>query len=96
MLNRTPDKSIISFTATLDLSADIMLISWAQLDCYELDFHLGLGKPEAVRRPQFDPLIYLMPRTPDGQIVVAVCLRDEDTERLRADEKFAKYRSYMR
>ena len=93
-LNRTPDKSIISFTATLDLSADIMFSSWAKLDCYELDFNLGLGQPEAIRRPQFGPvesLIYLMPRTLDGVIAVAICLRDEDMERLRADEEFAKY-----
>ena len=97
-LNRTPDKNIISLTATLDLSADIMFSSWAKLDCYELDFNLGLGKPEAVRRPQFEPvesLIYLMPRTLDGEIAVAICLRDEDMERLRADEEFAKYGRYI-
>lgn len=94
VLHRTSDKNIVGFTATLDLSADIMLSSWAKLDCYELDFNLGLGKPEAVRRPQFEPvesLVYLMPRTLDGEIAVAICLRDEDMERLRADEEFAKY-----
>ncbi|KAL1988700.1 hypothetical protein VTN96DRAFT_8400 [Rasamsonia emersonii] len=97
-LDRTPDKNIISFTATLDLSADLMLSSWAKLNFYELDFNLGLGKPEAVRRPQFDPvesLIYLIPRTLDGEIAVAICLRDEDMERLRADEEFAKYARYI-
>ncbi|MCJ1246356.1 hypothetical protein MMC30_003563 [Trapelia coarctata] len=97
-LNRTPDKSFISFTATLDLSVDIMFSSWAKLDCYELDFNLGSGKPEAVRRPQFEPvesLIYLMPRTSDGEIAVAICLRDEDMERLRADQEFAKYGRYI-
>lgn len=97
-LDRSPDKSIISFTATLDLSVDIMLSSWAKLDCYELDFGLGLGKPEVVRRPRFDPvesLIYLMPKTLDGEIAVAVCLRDEDMERLKADEEFAKYGRYI-
>lgn len=97
-LNRTPDKNIISSAATLDLSADIMLSSWAKLDCYKLDFNLGLGKPEAVRRPQFEPvesLIYLMPRTLDGEIVVAICLRDEDMERLRADKEFTKHGRYI-
>ena len=97
-LDRTPDKNIVSFTATLDLSADIMLSSWAKLDCHELDFNLGLGKPEAVRRPQFEPvesLIYLMPRTLDGEITVGICLRDEDMERLKADEEFAKYGRYI-
>lgn len=97
-LNRTPDKNVISFTATLDLSADIMCSSWAKLNCYDLDFNLGLGKPEAVRRPQFPPvesLIYFMPRALDGEIAVAICLRDEDMERLRADGEFAKYARYI-
>ncbi len=85
-LDHTPDKNIVSFVATLDLSTDIMLSSWAKRNCYELDFNLGLGKPEAVRRPQFDPiesLIYLMPKRLDGEIAVGICLRDEDMERLR-------------
>ena len=43
--NRMPDKNIISFAATLDLSVDIMLSSWAKVDCYELDFSLRFGKP---------------------------------------------------
>ena len=52
-LNNTPDKNAVNFTATLDLSKDIMLSSWAKVNCYELDFNLGVGKPEAVRRPRF-------------------------------------------
>ncbi|KAI4156341.1 MAG: hypothetical protein L6R39_001126 [Caloplaca ligustica] len=80
-LDSNPNKNIISVTATLDPSADIMLSSWAKLDCYNLNFNLGLGKPEAVRRPRFDTvesLMYLMPKTLDGEIAVAMCLRDED------------------
>ena len=97
-LDRSPDKSIISFTATVDLPRDIMISSWAKEDCYELDFNLGLGRPEAVRRPRFDPyesLMYLMPRKLDGEIAVAICLRDEEMERLRADVEFAKYARYI-
>jgi hypothetical protein len=97
-LNRSPDKNIVSVVATLDLSADIMFSSWAKVNCYELDFNLGLGKPEAVRRPQFVPcesLIYLMPRRLDGEISAGICLRDEDMDRLRADEEFVKYGSYI-
>ena len=97
-LSRTPDKSIFSFTATVDLSTDMMLSSWAKLNCYELDFGLGLGTPEAVRRPQFDPfesLMYLMPKAPDGEIVAAICLRDGDMERLRMDEGFTKYARFI-
>ncbi|KAI9734891.1 MAG: hypothetical protein M1834_001971 [Cirrosporium novae-zelandiae] len=94
LTHRTPDKSTISITATLDLSSDLALSSWAKLDCYNLDFNLGLGKPESVRRPQFVPvesLLYLMPRGVDGEISVAVCLRDGDLERLRGDGEFGKY-----
>ncbi|MCJ1464393.1 hypothetical protein MMC07_003006 [Pseudocyphellaria aurata] len=97
-LSRTPDKSIVSFIATLDLSADIMFSSWAKLNCYELDFGLRLGTPESVRRPRFNPcesLIYLMPRTLEGEISLAICLRDDDLERLRADEEFAKYGTFI-
>ena len=97
-LDRSPDKNVVSFTATIDLSTDIMLSSWSKLDCYELDFNLGLGKPECVRRPQFVPvesLVYLMPRALDGEIAVAICLRDEDMERLKADEEFVRYGSYV-
>ncbi|KAK9363908.1 transferase family-domain-containing protein [Lipomyces starkeyi] len=98
VLNRALDKSIISVVASLDLSVDIMLSSWAKEHCYELDFNLGLGKPEALRRPQFVPvesLMYLMPKALDGEIALGICLRDEDMERLRADEEFAKYATYI-
>ena len=97
-LSRSPDKTVASFTATVDLSKDLMLSSLAKLNCYELDFDLGFGKPEAVRRPLFDTvesLVYLLPKSLDGEIAVAVCLRDEDLERLRADEELAKYGKFV-
>ncbi|OAP60481.1 hypothetical protein AYL99_05483 [Fonsecaea erecta] len=97
-LHRAPENNNVNVTATLDLSADIMLSSWAKYDCYDLDFNLGLGKPEAVRRPQFVPvesLFYLMPRKPNGEIAAALCLREEDLERLRRDEEFIKYAVYV-
>lgn len=98
VLNRAPEENSISLTAGVDMSADLMLSSWAGLDCYDLDFNLGLGQPEAVRRPRFEPvesLIYLMPRAPDGEIAVGLCLRDEDMERLRADEQFGMYARFV-
>lgn len=98
VLDRTTNKNIVSFTATLDLSTDIIFSSWAKVDCYGLDFNLGLGRPEAVRRPRFNPvesLMFLMPRILDGEIAAAICLRDEDMERLREDEEFNKYARYI-
>jgi len=91
-------KFIISLRSTIEPSSDIMLSSWAKLNCYSLDFNLGLGKPESVRRPRFTPfesLMYLMPKARDGEIAVAICLRNEDMERLRADEEFAGYARYV-
>ena len=94
-LNQAQDKSTAgSITATLDLGKHIMLSSRANMDMYELDFGLGLGKPKAVHRPRFTPvesLLYLVPKSHDGEMAIAVCLRDEDMERLRVDEEFARY-----
>lgn len=98
LLNRTRDRTNINVTATLDLSVDIMLSSWAKLDCYGLDFNLGLGKADCVRRPQFVPvesLIYLMPKRLDGEIAVGICLTVEDMERLKSDEEFTEYGKYI-
>ncbi|KAH7907514.1 hypothetical protein BJ138DRAFT_1137512 [Hygrophoropsis aurantiaca] len=100
-LSRTPDKNAANPVAGLDVSRDIMLSSWAKVDCYGLDFGLGVGGPEAVRRPWFGPvdalegLVYLIPKAPDGEIGVAICLREEDMERLRTDEVFVKYGRYI-
>ncbi len=96
--DRAEDKSNISVTANIDSSKDIMLSSWAKYNSYDLDFNLGLGKPQAVRRPQFTPfesLFYLMPKRPDGEIAALLCLREEDLERLRGDEEFIKYAVYV-
>lgn len=97
-LHRAADKNTISVAATLDLSSDIMLSSWSKVECYELDFNLGLGNPEAVRRPQFTPvesLMYLMPKALDGEIAAGICLRAEDLDRLKADAEFAQYGTYI-
>lgn len=94
---RSADKTKLSVTACVDTSSGILLSSWAKIDTYDLDFNLGLGKPEAVRRPSFVPfesLIYLMPRSPNGEMTVAICLRDEDWKRLKVDEEFTKYARY--
>lgn len=98
VMSRSPDKSVISFTGRVDPSTDLMLSSWAKVDCWNLDFNLGLGPPESVRRPRFTPyegLIYLMPKSPEGEISVGICLRDEDLERLKNDEAFMRYCRYI-
>lgn len=92
------DRSNVSITASLDIPNDIMLSSWSKVNTYDLDFNLRLGKPEAVRRPHFVPvesLIYLMPKRPDGEIAVTICLTDDDMDRLKADEDFTRYGVYV-
>jgi hypothetical protein len=97
-IDRSVDKKGVSVTATLDLSSDLMLSSWAKVNSYELDFNLGLGNPESVRRPQFYPLaslLYLMPKAPDGRIAAALCLTDDDMKSLKEDTEFLKYAEYI-
>ncbi|MCJ1312823.1 hypothetical protein MMC25_006499 [Agyrium rufum] len=97
-IDRALDKNVTDVTADLDLSSDLMLSSWTKVNGYAMDFNLGLGPPVAVRRPQFvavESLSYLMPRALDGEIALAICLRDEDMERLRTDEEFIKYGRYI-
>ncbi|KAJ5623354.1 hypothetical protein N7490_011959 [Penicillium lividum] len=97
-LTRSPDKTTVSFTASVDIPTGIALSSWARIKCYDLDFNLGLGLPESVRRPAFIPvesLIYIMPKSPQGEMAVAICLRDEDWKQLRADEDFVIYTTYI-
>ena len=94
----TPDKSSISYGANMDLSTDIFFSSWAKLPCYKLDFNLGLGYPESVRRPRYavvEGLMYLMPRDNSGGIDAAICLRDEDLEGLKGDREFAEYAEWI-
>lgn len=88
----------VSFAGTSNPELDVRLSSWAKENCYHLDF--GFGKPEAVRRPRFTEgarqgLVYFLPRTLDGEIAVGICLSDEDLERLRGDEEFARFGTYV-
>ncbi|KAK9238494.1 transferase [Lipomyces kononenkoae] len=77
---------------------DVRLSSWAKEKCYCLDF--GFGLPAAVRRPRFtdgarEGLVYFLPKRLDGQIVVGICLREEDMERLKGDEQFVRFGRYI-
>lgn len=79
-------------------SLDIKMSSWAKEQCYDFDFGSVLGKPIAVRRPAFEAwegLAYMMPKKPDGEIAVALCLRREDIEVLRADGQFGSYATFV-
>lgn len=95
LVHSTPDKSKVSLLGGgFDMTRDVMLNSWANQDAYRLDFGCGLGLPEAVRRPRFDAfqgLVYLLPKRPDGEVGVAVCLSEEDLQRLEDDVRFKEF-----
>ncbi|KAM0355193.1 hypothetical protein ACHAPU_001058 [Fusarium lateritium] len=97
-LHNQEDKSSMSLTADVNPSTDIMLSSWAKTGLWGYDFGFGLGLPESVRRPHFEPyesLVYLLPKRPDGEITVAISLRDEDMDRLREDMKWKESALYI-
>ncbi|KAL4904545.1 transferase [Aspergillus multicolor] len=82
----------------LDYNKDIAISSWKEVNCSQLDFNLGLGFPEAVRRPSFTPLegvVFFLPKALDEEVGVAICLQDEDMARLKGDGKFMKYATFV-
>lgn len=89
-----------SIAALSNPSFDVRLSSWAKEKMYGLDFGPCLGQPEAVRRPRFvngarEGLVYFLPKGRDGSIVVGICLREEDMERLRVDEEVLRWSKWI-
>lgn len=79
-------------------STVIKMSSWAKEQCSTFDFGGPLGIAEAVRRPKFDAwegLAYMMPKALNGDIAVALCLRDTDLGRLRSDDAWTHYCEYV-
>ncbi|OJZ86828.1 hypothetical protein ASPFODRAFT_717194 [Aspergillus luchuensis CBS 106.47] len=97
-LSRTPDKSKFSFGASIGTTTDLIFSAWAKLEGCCFDFNLGLGLPESVRKPrcnEVEGLTFVLPKTREGDIVVATCLRDEDIGQLRSDVVFIEYAEYI-
>lgn len=81
-----------------DRENTITMSSWSKAECHNVDFNLGLGKPTAVRRPQFTPIegiVYLLPKGPDGDVVAGLCLRAQEIQGLRNDSEFSKWAEYI-
>ena len=102
LISRHEDADKVGFANTSVPELDVRLSSWAKERFYDLDFGFGfgIGKPEAVRRPRFaegarEGLVYFLPKRLDGEIVVGICLREEDLERLKGDQQFAKFGTYI-
>jgi len=98
-LSYTPDKSCVSFAASIKGTSDIFFSSWAKMRCYGYDFGPNLGKAEVIRRTKShnmtEGLMYLMPRSPEGEIGLVICLSDEDLAALRTDEEFLRFAEFV-
>lgn len=97
LLHRAADKDSVSANA-LDLDRDLMVSSWAGQRSYSFDFGFGLGRPLAFRRTLMPPvpsLGFLLPKRPDGEVVLNICAREDDLERLSLDAYFVKYGSFI-
>lgn len=98
VLDRLDDKTKIVNGAQLNPNTDVVVNSYANMKCCELDFGAGLGVPLAARRPRmaaWPSLLYVMPKDRDGNTAVAVCLTEEELEVLRRDEVLGKYGSFV-
>ncbi|KAG0682407.1 hypothetical protein C6P40_001374 [Pichia californica] len=96
MLSRSKlnDETKYSMAGTIDPTYDIQISSWSKIDLYNYDFNFGLGKPIIVRRPTFIPcpgLVYFMPKRENGEVVVAVSLRDDDMIEFLKDSQILQY-----
>jgi hypothetical protein len=98
LLARSEDKSGISFAASIKRTSDIFFSSWAKMRAYEYDFGPLMGRAEAVRRTRShitEGLMYLMPKSPEGEIGLVACLSDEDMAVLRTDSEFLRFADYV-
>jgi len=83
-----------------DPTKDVMLSSWVKYaKIWSFDFGLGLGKLESVRRPLFrlakEGLVYLLPKRPDGEIVVVLCMRGEDLRQMEEGEEWVQWARWI-
>ncbi|CEJ81830.1 hypothetical protein VHEMI01940 [[Torrubiella] hemipterigena] len=66
---------------------DVHVTSWAEMDCYNHDFGLGLGNPINVLRPCLPAIkegdVNFMPQTPQGNIMISICLKEQAMENLK-------------
>lgn len=98
MLYRAKDRNTVPVHGSVDSNSDIMLSSWANMRGYDFDFGLGLGKPTHFRRmdhQRIPSLAFLLPRRPDGEIILSICLRIDDIALLRLDSTFTTYGRFI-
>lgn len=98
LLTRSKDRSCVSFAASLKSTSDIFFSSWVKMGAYEYDFGGILGRAEAVRRTRShvtEGLMYLMPKSREGEVGLVVCLSEVDSEKLRGDGEFGRFAEFI-
>ncbi|KAK4464469.1 transferase family-domain-containing protein [Cladorrhinum samala] len=85
LVAREEDKSRIMFGGQFDPDKDLGMSSLIHASVEGTDFGPGLGRPDLVRRPLFQPLgscVYLWTKTERGEVDVLLCLKEQDWEGL--------------
>jgi hypothetical protein len=98
LLATSEDRSCVSFAASLRSTSDIFFSSWVKMGVYEYDFGGVLGRAEAVRRSRShvtEGLMYLMPRSREGEVGLVVCLSEVDMLALRGDGEFGRFAEWV-
>jgi hypothetical protein len=98
LLYRATNRNEVNLNATLDLDVDVIFSSWANMRGYNFDFGLGLGKSSYFRRMDHlgvPSLGFLLPKRPDGENVLSICLRTDDIAMLRSDPVLTTYGRFL-
>lgn len=78
---------------------DVHVTSWAEMDCYSQDFGFGLGDPINVLQPCLPAMkdgdVHFMPQTPEGNIMISVCLTKEIIDNLKINQPFMEFVQVM-
>ncbi|KAI4216664.1 MAG: hypothetical protein LQ351_001153 [Letrouitia transgressa] len=96
LLRSEPDLREIVF-AMRSPDRDLLVSSWATLPVYA-DFGSTIGKPEFARRPtgaSWESVVYIMPKSPDGDIDLTICMREDDLARLQKEQDWTAYVEFI-
>lgn len=98
LVHRPEYRPRIAYAANLDFDRDVVISSWADVDCCRVSFGSLLGIPEVAMRPRVAPFAagaFIMPFTATGHLPVCVGLREDDMSRLIADDEFSRFADYV-
>lgn len=98
LLENEKDKTTISYSPRMNLRTDLMITSFTSQKLYQMSFGETLGLPAFVRRPMLPDatsLLYLMPRTREGDIDLVAGFTQDELDGLRKDEKWLEHTEFI-